>query len=659
MAFPPRDYPVIHRSCSPFYFSLIFLFLSGFISAEKTEEQKTQTLTYELGEITVYAPPGESYIFSPFFKEIIEAPQQSPVRSLTDQLSILPGVRTTRYGGWGGFTTLSIRGSSPSQVLFFWNGIPLNLGYTGIVNLSDLPLEGIKRIEVYRSFTPLEMGSGAIGGAVNLISQEYPYSPRFSSFTASYSTGKFSLFLPYLNHWVAFAGESSRGNFPFDSDNGTPYNSADDFTDVRRNNDYRALEGMGRFQWRKKSTLWVVDAEAYSKKQGLPGIYSNQAKHARFNPRRWLLSLSAQQTWREARGDFLFYFHRQNDHFIDPEGEISLLPQDSIYETVAWGTRAQISFPFSSSHLLATSLNYRNESFRAKGSNPIQRDGKNQRQSLFMGLADTYWVTDQWGVYLQTGWESIESRFEETRREHLISAHAGMTYLLDSQIAIKGNIGKAYRVPNFTELFGDRGFVAGNPDLVPEKSLNMDIGGNFSGRWGNFTFAYFESHPKNLILYWQNSQRTIKAFNLDQAEIKGWEFSLKSRWKGYDILTNYTYQRAVDRGTSFWKGNFLPSRPVHDAFFRLQHKLSRKFSITTYYELAYTGKIYLDRANQILRSGIRTHTVGLSRQRGSLLYTLEVRNIWNVKGSDTLGFPLPGRAWFFSVSTPILEKGNG
>ncbi len=656
MAFSPRDYSVILRGCSSRHLPLIFVFILGFISAEKSEKQNTQATVYELGEITVSAPLDESFIFSPFFKEIIEAPQQNPTRSLTDQLSILPGVRTTRYGGWGGFTTLSIRGSSASQVLIFWNGMLLNLGYTGIVNLSDLPLEGVKRIEVYKSFTPVEMGSGAIGGAVNLISHRYPYSPRFSSFSGSYSTGKFSLFLPYQNHWVAFAGESSRGNFPFHSDNGTPYNPADDFTDVRKNNDYRALEGMGKFQWGKKSSFWAVDAEVYTKKQGLPGIYSNQSKHARFNPRRWLLTLTTQQTWREAKGDFVFYFHRQDDHFTDPAGEVSLIPQDTIYGTVAWGTRFQIAFPFSSSHSLATSLNYRNESFRAKGSSGIQMEGRNQRQSLFWGLEDTHWVTDRWGVYLQTGWEAIENRYQETRREHLISARLGMTYEVDSHIAIKGNIGKGYRIPNFTELFGDRGFVMGNPDLVPEKSLNMDVGGNFSGRWGNFTLAYYESHPKNLILYWQNSQRTIKAFNLEQAEIKGVEFSLKSRWKRNDILTNYTYQRAVDKGPSFWEGNLLPSRPVHEAFFRLQHKFSRKFPITAHYEFAYTGKIYLDRANQILTGGIRTHTAGFSVQRGSLFYTIEVRNIRNVRGNDTLGFPLPGRAWFLSMSTPIQKK---
>jgi outer membrane cobalamin receptor len=70
-----------------------------------------------------------------------------------DAASILSrsvGVRVRRYGGLGSFATMSIRGSSSSQVQFYLDGVPLNDPYSGVTDLNDISTGDLDRIEIYR-----------------------------------------------------------------------------------------------------------------------------------------------------------------------------------------------------------------------------------------------------------------------------------------------------------------------------------------------------------------------------------------------------------------------------------------------------------------------------------------------------------------------------
>ncbi len=92
-------------------------------------------------------------------------------RTLGEILRESAGVQIRSLGSWGALTQASIRGSTPGQVQVFLDGILLNHGSMGGVDLGDLPLGGLERIEVYRGFVPASLG-GAMGGAIHLVTQE-------------------------------------------------------------------------------------------------------------------------------------------------------------------------------------------------------------------------------------------------------------------------------------------------------------------------------------------------------------------------------------------------------------------------------------------------------------------------------------------------------
>ena len=120
----------------------------------------------------------------------------SRVQSAADILSESVGVQVQRFGGLGAFSTVSVRGSTPNQVEVYLNNVLLNRANAGLVDLGNLPLDNVERIEVYRGFAPLHLGAGSIGGAINLVTRQVAGTTA-NSVSASYGsfdTRKFTLY---------------------------------------------------------------------------------------------------------------------------------------------------------------------------------------------------------------------------------------------------------------------------------------------------------------------------------------------------------------------------------------------------------------------------------------------------------------------------------
>src|SRR5262249_56257961 len=116
------------------------------------------------------------------------SPAPAGVNTLADARATAPGVQVRRYGGLGSSSTVAVRGFSPGQVQVYLDGVPLSRANNEVVNLSDLPLDAIDRVEVYRGVTPLVFAQSGPGGVVNLV----PRRPGAEPVTAaSVSYGSF------------------------------------------------------------------------------------------------------------------------------------------------------------------------------------------------------------------------------------------------------------------------------------------------------------------------------------------------------------------------------------------------------------------------------------------------------------------------------------
>ncbi|WP_437293223.1 TonB-dependent siderophore myxochelin receptor MxcH [Sorangium sp. So ce426] len=106
---------------------------------------------------------------------------------LGEVLSRSQGVGVRRGGGLGTRARFSLNGLTDDQVRFFLDGVPLELAGYGL-GLENVPVNLIERVEIYRGVVPIRFGADALGGAVNLVTDQ---GYRGTRAAASYQLGSF------------------------------------------------------------------------------------------------------------------------------------------------------------------------------------------------------------------------------------------------------------------------------------------------------------------------------------------------------------------------------------------------------------------------------------------------------------------------------------
>ncbi|WP_279130005.1 TonB-dependent receptor plug domain-containing protein, partial [Photobacterium phosphoreum] len=90
-------------------------------------------------------------------------------KTLTEVLSLLPGVQITQNGGRGQSSSIFVRGANSDQVLVLVDGIRMARSVAGNVDFNQIPLTQVQRIEFTRGARAAIYGSEAIGGVINII----------------------------------------------------------------------------------------------------------------------------------------------------------------------------------------------------------------------------------------------------------------------------------------------------------------------------------------------------------------------------------------------------------------------------------------------------------------------------------------------------------
>jgi outer membrane cobalamin receptor len=117
---------------------------------------------------------------------------QGTVSDVSDVLSKTTGVQIRTSGGEGSSARISVRGLEGKRIGFFIDGTPMS-DNSDFLDLNDIPIDLIDRVEIYKGIVPAKFGGSAVGGAVNIVLKEYP--PRYldASYTLqSYNTHKAS-----------------------------------------------------------------------------------------------------------------------------------------------------------------------------------------------------------------------------------------------------------------------------------------------------------------------------------------------------------------------------------------------------------------------------------------------------------------------------------
>ncbi len=593
------------------------------------------------------------------------------------------GLTVRRFGGLGAFSTASVRGSSAEQVTILLDGVPLNRGRSGTVNLSNLPLRSLERIEVYRAAAPLRYRSSAIGGVINLVTKPPTDTPTYSlrgsygsfdTYETDVQAGGRSGNVAYL-FTADFTG--SDGDFTFRDDNGTRANTADDRETTRRNNAFDAQDFLGKITYTPKpSTRIEIVNTFFHKHEGVPGLGAFQSEDADLDTVRNIANIRGRKDGLfspfltlEASGHMVY----ERTRFRDLQGEIGTGRQDNRNAAVAFGIDAQATYYHGDHHILSAVASLEHERFDTEDRLTDIQDPDTQKRTAFeLGLEDELSLADErltltpqviytylqndFGGELPFSFGTVPAPDDDG----FLSYRIGAKWLLSENLALKANAGRYYRYPNFSELFGDRGGVVGNPFLDPEDGVTADLGLTWEKRditLGPLVFnrmyaegAFFYSTVSDMIVFVQTSQRTVRAENVAGAETRGIEASWSAGLLDhFELSGNYTYLSTKNTSAApFLHGNRLPGRPVHELFSRVAAFNHRA---RIFYELNYISENYLDQANLEKIDNRTIHNAGVTLYpRDTMTVTVEVKNFTDRQVADVLGYPLPGRSFVATLT---------
>lgn len=97
------------------------------------------------------------------------------------------GVKIRESGGEGSDMSITLNGFTGRHVKVFMDGVPME-GFGSAFQLNNIPVSVAERIEVYKGVVPIEFGTDALGGVINIVTNQ----TTNSFLDASYSLGSFN-----------------------------------------------------------------------------------------------------------------------------------------------------------------------------------------------------------------------------------------------------------------------------------------------------------------------------------------------------------------------------------------------------------------------------------------------------------------------------------
>jgi outer membrane cobalamin receptor len=443
-------------------------------------------------------------------------------------------------------------------------------------------------------------------------------------------------------------------------------------TDDARGNELAATSG-DRTSALLRSLRLDYTAQLFARDGGVPGTENVQTRETRFRTERARHEVAGSGIipWHiPARFEAAWHRERIRDRFENPAGEVGLSRTRTDNRTFDRGGRAEARLALTPlKQDVRVAWQGRTEEWTPRdllrGTTGFTRARRHRATSLedrlrigrFTAEAAYHWAKTRDNYAGSTGWgqPAGPSPARTLRYEGPVF---GLRADCGAGLLLKANRGRTSRFPSFPELFGQNGVQEGNPTLRSETGLQWDAGLAWSPELPlRLESAYFESVTENKITLLQNSQRTVKAMNLDRAWVRGVETSLFARRDltpraSLELQSSFTWQRARDVGRSpTYRGKDLPNLPDREAHAALQ---ARRDPWEARWDLSARSEHYRDRYNSATKrtpsSVVHGATVERALFRRALLLRAEIQNIFDRRIEDIDGFPLPGRSFLAEIT---------
>lgn len=603
------------------------------------------------------------------------------LHTLEDAVREVPGARALRSGAWGSATTLSLRGSDGDQVEVLFGDVPLTTPDGGAFDLSTIPLWALDRIEVYRGGAPIWLGVSGVGGVVRLVPRlEGPGvfgTMGIGAFGLAHARAGASVSNGDIAWTTAVGATSSEGDFPYSADIAL-LDDTDPVERARENAWLRQGSALGHLRIRVGDGNLSMVLLGLERLGGVPGPAVQPALSTRRNETlllgalNWVLTEGArpeeEAEWRVAASASVGYRRRRLTDLGREIGPLPLASNDEGLRAVArLGASARVADWL---ELTGVAL-YTHESLWPR--NPLARRPPNASRRDGGSLAVESRLHGRTGesrheLRASARFAILGASLGEIRPERLGETNdvtqlaptfrLGGAIELTRGLAVSASVATATRPPSVLELFGDRAFLRGETRLRPERAESVDLGAVVRGRsgplHGHAELRGFLTMATDLIRYFRTSTHEAVPQNVDSATLAGVELGVNGQ------ATRHLLLRGAVTVLGTWTPYLgytrqLPLRSPITAYGRPTIRLfdvGPLDRIDVWLDVLHVGASFWDPVNS---SSLPERTVfgvglALSVWQDRVRLDLAMRDLFDQRGTDLLGFPLPGRTFTASLT---------
>ena len=634
------------------------------------------------------------------FVTVLHPDDHPAAASVADAVATAVGAHTRSLGGLGAYASVTVRGAAPGHTAILIDGVPLARIAAVTTDLGRFSLDAFGEVDLYRGAVPVELGGAGVGGALNLVTRLGP-GEHGERIAASLGIGSFGARHARLHYGDTYGKvqasttlgyQGATGDYSYFDDNATPLNRADDGYRVRRNNGFHAVDGATR--WGTADRRAIGGVRVAYKRQGLPGSIADPA-------------LAAQLTTTDVIGDGSFDAHiggataRQlayvlveRQHLGDRLGELGLGAAERDFVTLAGGASSTWKLAIGP-HRGVLGGELRGEQFRDRDRAGAQPALVGTRFAGALTAAADLVIDPPAARIVVTPAVRLDLvRTAPTpmtsgpaalvpvapRRDVIPSPRLTARFAATDDATVKGSAGWYARLPTLTEVFGDRGYLLGSPDLRPERGPSGDLGAVWAPAKpiGDVDRIFVEAdafaHRAHDTIAWITSAGFVaRADNIGDTQGLGAELVASARYARMLSVTA-SYTRLVTEqlaGDPSVNGKPVPREPGHaltaraEVAHRVLDHLAMLWLETTWQATSFLDPASLGRIPARLLVGAGAH-VELS---GGFAVALSVANLADTRVThlpldpppspsltesptaltDVAGFPLPGRSFYLAL----------
>lgn len=606
--------------------------------------------TYSLQEITVTA---SRFVSSnsdlPTSLEIIDSKQisNSNGNRLSDVLKNSGKVFIKTYGSTPMLQTISMNGLGAEHTLVLIDGVRLNSFQNSVVDLSLVNLDFIDRIEILNNGSSSIYGSDAIGGVINIITENKisPDTTKFLNFRllltkGSFGTDRFGLKLSKSTDnfysGISFSQESSDGNYTYEFDDGVFKRIKE-----RENAAYNIKDLAVNLQYIVNQSIRIKYFSVFANQnKEIPGIETGTPP---------ALTTQQDKIWNS-----ILIAESELTPFVSSINKINYQNNLMYYKTkpVINSHYKNLSFSFSSD------LNLKYNDFSSTAgfeflkaslqSNEIENLARRNLLSFFISSGINLFNSLKF-------YPSSRLDLYSDLNEKVFTYKLGFNYQPFSEfnLSLKGNVGKNFRAPTFNDLYWKE---SGNKNLKPEKSFNGELGiyYYFTGFIeGNLDLSYTQINATDKIVWVPQRNFLWMPINIAESVSKNYFLSIN-----LNRNFNEYFKVRLNAGTSLIRSiktneNFNGD-PTKDKYFPYIPLELSKISLLIYYKnltfnlfFNHYEKRYSDFENKKTLSPYNLLDGNISAK--VLLFEflteikLEINNILNTNYQVIPGYPMPLR----------------